>query len=147
VVFDGRERGGLSGGSEKSGGIGIRYSRQGETADEVIAHLVVGAGDGAVVVSSDREVQGAARRHGAAPLSAEEFIARMDASRVASLKGGDEKTAAEIRQGGASSPKRSGARATTQRIVTCKSEPTAANVPDSWYEEERIMVPSNPSRC
>lgn len=90
VVFDGRERGTLSGGSEKSGGVGIRYSRQGETADEVIARLVAGAGEGAVVVSSDREVQAAARRHGAAPVSAEEFIARMDASRVASLKGGDE---------------------------------------------------------
>lgn len=90
VVFDGRERGGLSGGSQKSHGIVVRYSRQGESADEVIAHLVAGAGEGAVVVSSDREVQAAARRHGAAPVSAEEFIARMDRSRAASTKGGDE---------------------------------------------------------
>jgi uncharacterized protein len=90
VVFDGRERGSLSGGSEKAAGIGIRYSRQGETADEVIAQLVAGAGEGAVVVSSDREVQAAARRYGAAPVSAEEFIARIDADRMAGLKGGDE---------------------------------------------------------
>jgi predicted RNA-binding protein with PIN domain len=90
VVFDGRERGGLSGGTDKSGGIGVRYSRQGETADEVIAQLVAGAGAGAVVVSSDREVQAAARQHGAAPLSAAEFITRLEATRIAVVKGGDE---------------------------------------------------------
>ena len=90
VVFDGRERGGISGGIEKAGGVGVRYSRQGETADEVIAHLVAEAGAGAVVVSSDREVQASARRHGAAPLSAEEFMGRIEASRIAALKGGDE---------------------------------------------------------
>jgi predicted RNA-binding protein with PIN domain len=90
VIFDGRERGGTSGGTENAGGIGVRYSRQGETADEVIARLVAEAGDGAVVVSSDREVQATARRHGAAPLSADEFMARMEAGRIAALKGGDE---------------------------------------------------------
>ncbi len=90
VIFDGRERGGLSGGIENAGAIEIRYSRQGETADEVIAHLVSKAGEGSVVVSSDREVQAAARRHGAAPLSSEEFMGRMEASRIAALKGGDE---------------------------------------------------------
>ena len=89
VVFDGRERGGLSGGVEKAGGVGVRYSRQGETADEVIAHLVAETGEGAVVVSSDREVQAAARRHGAAPLAAEEFMARVEASHLETLKGGD----------------------------------------------------------
>jgi predicted RNA-binding protein with PIN domain len=90
VVFDGRERGSLSGGAEKSGGVGVRYSRRGETADEVIARLVAEAGEGAVVVSSDREVQAAARRHGAAPLAAEEFMARVETGRVDALKGGDE---------------------------------------------------------
>ena len=91
VIFDGRERGGTSGGTENASGIGVRYSRQGETADEVIARLVAEAGEGAVVVSSDREVQAAARRHGAAPLSSEEFMARVEAAgRIAALKGGDE---------------------------------------------------------
>jgi uncharacterized protein len=90
VVFDGCERGSLSGGQERSGGVEVRYSRQGETADEVIARLVAGAGEGAVVVSSDREVQAAARRHGAAPLAAEDFMARVEASHVETLKGGDE---------------------------------------------------------
>jgi hypothetical protein len=42
------------------------------------------------VVSSDREVAAAARRAGAAWLAAAEFVSRIEASRLASLKGGDE---------------------------------------------------------
>ena len=90
VVFDGRERGGFSEGTESAGGIGVRYSKRGETADSVIARLVSEGGEGTVVVSSDREVAEGARRQGAAWLSAAEFLARVEASRLVSLKGGDE---------------------------------------------------------
>jgi len=90
VVFDGRERGGLSERSEQARGIAVRYSRHGETADEVIARLAVGSGQGAAIVSSDHAVQAAARRHGAAPISSPEFIARLDAARLAALKGDEE---------------------------------------------------------
>ncbi len=90
VVFDGRERGGFSEASESAGGIGVRYSKRGETADLVIARLAGEGGEGAVVVSSDREVVDAARRHGAAWVSAAEFTAKVEASRLASLKGGEE---------------------------------------------------------
>ena len=90
VVFDGREQGGFSEETERVGGIGVRYSRRGETADSVIARLVTERGEGTVVVSSDREVADAARRQGAAWLSAAEFLARVEASRLVSLKGGDE---------------------------------------------------------
>jgi predicted RNA-binding protein with PIN domain len=90
VVFDGREQGGFSETAESAGGIAVRYSRRGETADTVIARLVAACGQGAVVVSSDREVAAAARRCGATWLSAAEFMARVEASRVASLKGGEE---------------------------------------------------------
>ena len=90
VVFDGRERGGMSEGTDRAGGIGVRFSRQGETADAVIARLAAEGGSGAVVVSSDREVQTAARRQGAAPLSAGEFMARLEQSRVAVFKSGEE---------------------------------------------------------
>lgn len=90
VVFDGREQGGFSEGSESAAGIGVRYSRRGETADAVIARLAAEGGKGAVVVSSDREVADAARRHGAAWFSAPEFMTRVEASRLASLKGGEE---------------------------------------------------------
>jgi predicted RNA-binding protein with PIN domain len=90
VVFDGREHGGFSEASESAGGIGVRYSKRGETADLVIARLVAEAGQGAVVVSSDREVAAAARRHGAAWLSGVEFVAKVGESRLAALKGGEE---------------------------------------------------------
>jgi predicted RNA-binding protein with PIN domain len=90
VVFDGREQGGFSESGGAVAGIGVLYSKRGETADAVIARLVAEGGEGAVVVSSDREVAEAARRRGAAWLSATEFMARVGASRLLSLKGGDE---------------------------------------------------------
>lgn len=89
VVFDGREQGGFSETTESAGGIAVRYSRRGETADAVIARLAAEGGEGAVVVSSDREVTAAARRCGAAWLSAAGFIAKLEESRLAILKGGD----------------------------------------------------------
>lgn len=90
VVFDGREQGGFTERTESVRGIGVRYSRRGETADSVIARLAAEGGEGAVVVSSDREVADAARRQGAAWLSGAEFLTRIEASRLESLKGGDE---------------------------------------------------------
>jgi uncharacterized protein len=90
VVFDGREEGGFSETGTQAGGIGVRYSKRGETADAVIARLSGEGGEGAVVVSSDREVLAAARRHGAGYLPADEFIARLEGSHAASLKGSEE---------------------------------------------------------
>ncbi len=90
VVFDGREQGGFSEAAEATGGIGVRYSRRGETADAVIARLSAEGGEGTVVVSSDHEVAAVARRHRAASIAVEEFITRLEASRVALLKGAEE---------------------------------------------------------
>ncbi len=90
VVFDGREQGGFAGAAEQVAGVGVRYSRRGESADSVIARLAAEGGEGAVIVSSDREVQGAARRQRASAVTAEEFIRRLTASRMGSLKGGEE---------------------------------------------------------
>ncbi len=101
VVFDGREQGGFSEAAEQVGGIGVRYSRRGETADAVIVRLAAEGGEGVVVVSSDREVQDAARRQRAASLSAEEFIERLAASRLASLKGEEEAPRPQKSQKGA----------------------------------------------
>jgi predicted RNA-binding protein with PIN domain len=99
VVFDGREEGRLSEGAEHAGGIAVRYSRRGETADAVIARLAAEGGHGAVVVSSDHEVMAAARRHGAAWLPAAEFVDRLTTARVALIKGGDEAEAAPMKSG------------------------------------------------
>ena len=104
VVFDGREQGGFSEAAENVGGVGVRYSRRGETADLVIARLVAEGGGGAVVVSSDREVADAARRQGAAWLSAPEFMTRVEAGRLASLKGGEEEDRPE--KSGKGTPRR-----------------------------------------
>jgi uncharacterized protein len=90
VVFDGRERGEFSERTESARGIGVRYSKRGDTADALIARLVAGRAEGTVVVSSDREVAQNARRQGAACLSAAEFLTRIQASQLVSLKGGDE---------------------------------------------------------
>ncbi len=90
VVFDGREQGGFSETTESAAGIDVRYSRRGETADIVISRLVAEGGAGIVVVSSDREVASTARRSGAATLPATEFVAKVEASRIASVKGGEE---------------------------------------------------------
>jgi hypothetical protein len=90
VVFDGRERGGLAESPSRSTGVAVRYSRQGETADEVIGRLAAEGRERAVVVSSDRAVMGEARRHGAACLSSAEFLERLEASRLAAVKGGED---------------------------------------------------------
>ena len=90
VVFDGREAGGFSEGAESAGGIGVRYSRRGETADALIARLVAEGGSDTAVVSSDHEVMAAARRHGAAWVSAADFVSRLTATRMALVKGGEE---------------------------------------------------------
>ena len=104
VVFDGREQGGFSEAAENVGGVGVRYSRRGETADLVIARLVAEGGGGAVVVSSDRQVADSARRQGAAWLSAPEFMTRVEAGRLASLKGGEEEDRPE--KSGKGTPRR-----------------------------------------
>jgi len=89
VVFDGVEAGSFSETQESAGGVAVRYSRRGETADAVIARLAAEGGEGTIVVSSDREVLAAARRGRAAGLPAAEFIARLEAARLGTLKGGD----------------------------------------------------------
>lgn len=90
VVFDGREEGGFSETTEQAGGVAVRYSKRGETADAVIARLSGEGKERAVVVSSDREVQSAARRNGAESLPAEAFITRVETTRMASVKDGEE---------------------------------------------------------
>jgi predicted RNA-binding protein with PIN domain len=103
VVFDGLEQGGLPETGGRGAGLGVQYSRRGERADDVIARLVQDArGEAVVVVSSDREVLASARRHGATGMTAPDFIDRLEASRVAALKGGeDEERPAKTGKGAA----------------------------------------------
>lgn len=71
VVFDGAR---VSGGAPSAGRIRAIFSRPPLTADDELIRLARGWKSGAVVVSSDRKIQDAARRAGCAALTAEQFL-------------------------------------------------------------------------
>src|SRR5688572_12736603 len=76
VVFDGalpRARG------PGDGQVQVVFSQPPRKADDVLVELARRLGAGAVVVSSDRAIQNAARRAGAAVAAAEAFLARLEA--------------------------------------------------------------------
>ncbi|MGH7773537.1 MAG: NYN domain-containing protein [Candidatus Binatia bacterium] len=77
VVFDGWHSGWVHEVEERSGGITVIFSRQGEKADAVIQRLAREMSSGCVVVTSDREVRSAAERSGAVAIYAGEFNAKL----------------------------------------------------------------------
>lgn len=77
VVFDGTRRSGDE--ATAAGRIRVVFSRPPATADDELMRLARQLRNGAVVVSSDRKVQDAARRAGSAVLTAEQFLEALDA--------------------------------------------------------------------
>ena len=75
VVFDGAR---LSGSTPTAGRIRVVFSRPPATADDEVMRLARQLRNGAVVVSSDRKVQDAARRAGSAVLTAEQFLEALE---------------------------------------------------------------------
>ncbi len=75
VVFDGWQRGDLKESRDQHQGIRIIYSRRGERADEVIKRLLNQERERALVVTSDREIQGCAEQAKAAWINAGQFEA------------------------------------------------------------------------
>ena len=73
VVFDGWRSGSASETRLAQDGIAIVYSRLGEKADAVVIRLAREKNNGAVVVSSDREIRSAVERFGAVAIHAQEF--------------------------------------------------------------------------
>jgi predicted RNA-binding protein with PIN domain len=71
VVFDGAR---MSGGEASQGRIQVVFSRPPRTADDELMSLARRLREGAVVVSSDRKIQDAARRAGCPVLTAEQFL-------------------------------------------------------------------------
>ncbi len=71
VVFDGAR---MSGGGPSAGGVQVVFSRPPRTADDELIRLARDHGAGAVVVSSDRKIQDAARRARCPVLTAEQFL-------------------------------------------------------------------------
>ncbi len=77
VVFDRGAPGSIS--SLSRGGVTVRFAPAGVTADELLIRQILSERNprGLIIVSSDRSVQEAARRHGASVWSAAEFLAYM----------------------------------------------------------------------
>lgn len=73
VVFDGWQQGQATEQREHRAGVHVIYSKRGERADQVIQRLAREYGADCAVVSSDAEIIGTARAHGALVIKAEEF--------------------------------------------------------------------------
>ncbi len=88
VVFDGAEAPDFIEPQVRSKGIGIRFSRQGESADAVIKRMLAREKERALVVSSDREITAFAAACKAASITSPEFEARLAMAAYATVKGG-----------------------------------------------------------
>jgi len=86
VVFDGAGSVHLGGGSEKERGISIVYSRQGRTADDVIAKICQDGGAD-LLVTGDRDLKDRADRAGVPAVEPERFWERVEEERIRNLKG------------------------------------------------------------
>lgn len=71
VVFDGARR---TGGAASHGPVQVIFSRPPASADDELRRLAGSLREGAIVVSSDRAVQDAARRAGAVALGSDAFL-------------------------------------------------------------------------
>jgi hypothetical protein len=78
VVFDGRNGPVYSPRRNRQKGISMRFSRSGESADDVIKRMANREREKALVVSSDREVAVSAASSGAATISAQAFESRIE---------------------------------------------------------------------
>jgi len=77
VVFDGHHSPAFSQQRDQKKGIAIRFSRRGESADDLIKRMALKEREKALVVSSDLEVANSAAAHGAATISAPQFEGKM----------------------------------------------------------------------
>jgi hypothetical protein len=89
VVFDGWDQVRLSGSRTTQRGIHVAFSRRGQTADDVIIRMAREIGEGAMVVTSDRQVQMEAARHHATVIAAEDFEGRMEMAAYTNHQGID----------------------------------------------------------
>lgn len=87
VVFDGAGAPVLSPARDRVKGIGVVFSRGGETADAVIGRMVRQERAAAMVVSSDQAVARSAQACGAAVIESAEFEAHL--AMADALEGGD----------------------------------------------------------
>jgi len=86
VVFDGAGSIHLGEGRKKERGITVIYSRQGHSADDVIANMCHDGGAD-LVVTGDRELRDRADRAGVPSVDPELFWERVEGERIRHLKG------------------------------------------------------------
>jgi predicted RNA-binding protein with PIN domain len=78
VVFDAQHSPRFSAQNDRHQGIAIRFSRRGQSADDVIKRMAREEREKALVVSSDQEIVSFAARCGAATISAPQFENKME---------------------------------------------------------------------
>jgi hypothetical protein len=87
VVFDGGAQNSVFDSKGQEKGIGIRFSRHGESADAVIKRMAGKERERALVVSSDREVAQYSASRGAAVIGSAEFEEKLAMAEYFSVKG------------------------------------------------------------
>ena len=87
IVFDGSQTHYFPGAPASEKGVGIRFSRHGETADGMIKKMVRKEREKALVVSADRELIDYAASQGAAVVSAEDFEEKLVMAEMLETKG------------------------------------------------------------
>jgi len=91
VVFDGHHGPAFSQTQDRRKGIAIRFSRRGESADDVIKRMALKEREKALVVSSDLEIANSAAAYGAATISAPLFEGKIGmAAQIDGLETEDE---------------------------------------------------------
>lgn len=87
VVFDGIRAPGFTPDRDRYMGIAVVFSRRGETADQVIKRMAAREKEGALVVSSDREVTAFAQSSGAAIIDSPAFEQKLQLAGYLDAKG------------------------------------------------------------
>ena len=93
VVFDGTRAPGFTPARDRHKGIAVLFSRPGETADSVIKKMAAAERQGALVVSSDREITDFAQSRGAAVMASPEFEEKLVLAGYLGANGRDDKPA------------------------------------------------------
>ena len=92
VVFDGTAEPALYPSRDRAQGIAIRYSKGGQSADDLIRRMARREGVKALVVSSDREVMAAAEAAGATAVDSAAFADKVAMAGYLAVKGDAEPT-------------------------------------------------------
>ena len=90
VVFDGTRAPGFTLERDRYRGIAVVFSRRGETADNVIKNMAAREREGALVVSSDRDITAFAQSRGAAIIASPAFEQKLMLAGYLETKGYDE---------------------------------------------------------